>query len=74
MLPNQTLQQATRTAERFRAALEALVIRSEDHEIQVTASFGVAIHHNGATHNEVLRHADKALYAAKSRGRNCVVS
>ena len=74
LLPNQTLQQATRTAERFRAALETLVIRSEGHEIQVTASFGVAIHHNGATHNEVLRHADKALYAAKSRGRNCVVS
>ena len=74
LLPNQTLQQATHTAERFRAALEALVIRSEGNEIKITASFGVAIHRNGATHNEVLRHADKALYAAKSCGRNCVMS
>ena len=41
--------------------------------IRVTASFGLARHTNGETLEEVLQRADKALYTAKSSGRNCVV-
>ncbi len=41
--------------------------------IQVTASFGLARHFSGETLEEVIERADKALYAAKSSGRNCLV-
>ncbi len=41
--------------------------------IHVTASFGLARHVNGETLEDVIERADKALYTAKSSGRNCLV-
>jgi diguanylate cyclase (GGDEF)-like protein len=41
--------------------------------IHVTASFGLARHLSGETLEEVIERADKALYTAKSSGRNCLV-
>ncbi len=41
--------------------------------LQVTASFGLAQHESGESMEEVLERADKALYTAKSSGRNCLV-
>ncbi len=38
----------------------------------VTVSIGVAAHEPGETIDELLARADKALYAAKSSGRNCI--
>jgi diguanylate cyclase (GGDEF)-like protein len=41
------------------------------HEVQVTASIGIAlIPADGNTPDELLKHADTALYRAKERGRN----
>lgn len=39
----------------------------------LSASFGVASHRHGLSTEEVLRHADQALYRAKRAGRNRVV-
>ena len=40
------------------------------HEVQVSASIGVAMQATGATHLDMMRSADLALYAAKREGRN----
>ena len=40
--------------------------------VQVTVSIGVADHRAGDTPQAVIKAADKALYAAKDAGRNCV--
>jgi diguanylate cyclase (GGDEF)-like protein len=43
------------------------------HEIDVTASVGIAVFpDDGATPNEVLKHADMAMYRAKEQGRSLV--
>jgi diguanylate cyclase (GGDEF)-like protein len=61
-------------AERIRAAIEALDIRHRGlPEGCVTASIGVAIGRpRDETLEEILSHADTALYNAKGRGRNTV--
>ena len=42
--------------------------------IRVTASIGIAVApDNGVTADELMRHADIALYEAKGRGRDCAV-
>ena len=42
--------------------------------LQITASFGVATSVVGQGFEDVFRQADQALYLAKNRGRNCVVT
>lgn len=61
-------------ADRIRRCVEALVIRSRDAILRVTISAGVA-ELTGATRTppDLIRHADAALYQAKSQGRNQVV-
>jgi diguanylate cyclase (GGDEF)-like protein len=45
----------------------------EGREIAVTASFGVACSpHHGEGVEELLKHADEALYLSKERGRDRV--
>jgi diguanylate cyclase (GGDEF)-like protein len=41
--------------------------------VSVTVSVGIAGYRNGDTLDDVIRHADLAMYAAKSGGRNRVV-
>jgi diguanylate cyclase (GGDEF)-like protein/PAS domain S-box-containing protein len=61
---------AARGAERFRQAVASIKLP----KITVTASFGLSSTSMGAQNNqELLDQADKALYAAKRNGRNCVV-
>jgi diguanylate cyclase (GGDEF)-like protein len=70
-------QGALRIAEHARLAVEALDLRdSDDSADRLTLSVGVAttVPGNGATTEDLLRGADQALYEAKRRGRNCVVS
>ncbi|MCZ2497860.1 EAL domain-containing protein [Xylophilus sp. Kf1] len=43
-------------------------------QIQIGASLGVAVYpDDGSGHDDLLRHADLAMYAAKAQGRNSVV-
>ena len=63
-------------AERLRAAVEDTEVLSGGSKVQVTASFGIAVAEpKGDVTSAVMlvRRADKALYAAKRRGRNQVV-
>jgi diguanylate cyclase (GGDEF)-like protein/PAS domain S-box-containing protein len=58
-------------AERLNDALRQPLTLANGHEIRVAASIGVAIGH-GSTHaaDDLLRNADTAMYAVKSRGRD----
>ncbi len=58
-------------AERFRATMESIRFKQRE----VTLSLGVASFSNEiATLQELIEHADRALYAAKHEGRNRVVT
>jgi diguanylate cyclase len=68
VLPESNLGLALAQAEKIRGILER-----HDFEVgQVTASFGVACLHPDESLSDLIRRADLALYAAKSRGRNRV--
>ncbi len=59
--------------ERLRAAVEALAVQHEGQPVRLTVSAGIATRHAGeSTPAETIARADKALYAAKRQGRNCV--
>lgn len=64
---------AWEVAERMRATIEGKTIGVGEHLVHVTASFGVASYPETARlGDELFPAADKALYAAKREGRNCV--
>ncbi|MBF0330739.1 MAG: EAL domain-containing protein [Candidatus Omnitrophica bacterium] len=61
---------AQRTAERIREKFNAPRMVS-GHDLFITASVGIAIFpHDGESMEELLKHADTAMYAAKNSGRN----
>ncbi|MBJ7275176.1 EAL domain-containing protein [Marinobacter salarius] len=63
-------EDATSVAERILAAL-APCIELEAHTLNITGSIGISLYpYNGTTVDELLRHADVAMYAAKSKGGN----
>ena len=68
------LDQAVVAAERCRRAIERLSLRGPDGEdMQITASFGVApLFSYALSPDELIELADRALYNAKSSGRNRV--
>ncbi|MFP4364960.1 MAG: diguanylate cyclase [Spirochaetia bacterium] len=73
ILPNTTLNQAAQIAKRFREDLENMSIACREDTLTVTASMGVAQFKNDReSREEWISRADKALYTAKERGRNCV--
>jgi len=73
VLPGCSLAEAAEIAERARVALEERPIRHPDGEFKVTASFGVSCADAAdLTEDELLSTADKALFLAKSRGKNSV--
>jgi diguanylate cyclase (GGDEF)-like protein len=71
LLPATDRDQAATVAENLRKAIA--LIQIPDVERAITASFGVAVLPDDATEPDaLLRCADRALYVAKSRGRNRV--
>jgi diguanylate cyclase (GGDEF)-like protein len=75
ILPQTALVGAVELADRLRAAVGANRIWAGGNEIPVTISCGVACYPDGVLTKEALfAAADKALYEAKSAGRNCVRS
>ncbi len=68
LLPNTSIDAASRVAERIRKQVASKVIASN---IQITASLGLASWPaNGISANEVIKAADVALYNAKRSGGN----
>jgi diguanylate cyclase (GGDEF)-like protein len=64
--------EATQLAERILAKLEQPIDVGEP--VTVGASIGLAFNSNlGETADELIRDADKAMYRAKAKGKNCYV-
>ena len=73
LLPDTPLDGALVLAEKLRDEVARVDVPGVDRA--VTASFGVASFPDDAPDGEMLvRMADRALYSAKARGRNCVIS
>jgi diguanylate cyclase (GGDEF)-like protein len=74
VLPNTSLAGGEEVAERVRGELCSANIKDGIGDvIPVTASFGVATYGGGETLEQVIDRADRAMYLAKSGGRNRVV-
>lgn len=73
LLPQTSVAGAADLADRLRGAVESRPVKFKGEEIPVTASFGVASYPDAVRASDGLfRAADRALYEAKSAGRNCV--
>jgi diguanylate cyclase (GGDEF)-like protein len=75
IFPEQSLETGTLALERMRSGLEKLAIVHVDNALGVlTFSAGLAVLDVGHTRpaSDILTDADRALYQAKQRGRNCV--
>ena len=73
VLPGRNGAAARVVAETLRAAVEGLAIDWDGHTLHLTVSVGVATRLEQETQPaETIARADKALYAAKNDGRNCV--
>jgi two-component system cell cycle response regulator len=74
LLVERDLAHAFELAQELRSALADAPLMLDGSHINVTASFGVAQWQQGDSIDQLLRRADRALYRAKNRGRNCVIS
>src|SRR6185503_11774004 len=73
LLPETTVEQAYEKAESIRRTIEEteFTIPTNVSPIRVTMSFGIACRESfGQTMNEIIHHADSALYHSKLSGRN----
>jgi diguanylate cyclase (GGDEF)-like protein len=74
VLPGASREVAVALAERVRARLEKEGAIADGARVSMTVSAGVAVGEANKGFEEVLARADRALYAAKSGGRNRVVT
>jgi two-component system cell cycle response regulator len=73
-LTNSTMSGAAIFAERLRASIEALeVADGQGVRVPITASIGLAEYQSGDSLDSLVDRADRAMYIAKSSGRNRVV-
>ncbi|GLS04873.1 diguanylate cyclase [Chitiniphilus shinanonensis] len=73
LLPDASLADAIRVAERLRQTVAALQVPlPAGGTLAITISLGAAVHRHGLPLGELLDQADHALYAAKRAGRNRV--
>jgi len=73
VLPGRDGAEARAIGERMRTAVENVEVRHEGQRVRLTVSIGIATRQRGEdTPAAAIARADKALYAAKRQGRNCV--
>ncbi len=71
---NMTIEEAEIKAGKLRQKLQTITIKKDENLISTSVSIGIATYPiNGTSVNELISWADKALYAAKDKGRNQVV-
>jgi diguanylate cyclase (GGDEF)-like protein len=68
--PKTSRDEASALAQTMREAIARFAFTKVGHK---SASFGVALYQRGDTQESMTYRADKALYEAKAKGRNCVV-
>jgi diguanylate cyclase (GGDEF)-like protein len=75
LLPQTDLDGARKVAEKVRSELAGAPVETDVGPLTITMSAGVASHpRHGTSVDSLLRAADRALYAAKSAGKNRVVT
>ncbi|MDX2349452.1 MAG: GGDEF domain-containing protein [Porticoccus sp.] len=74
LLEGTDLKGAETLAEKIRQKIASTSVAASDNPIYVTMSLGVDAQHSEANLFATLGSADKAMYEAKRKGRNCVVS
>ncbi len=78
ILPETSTEDALVVSEKLRRAIEKSAFREQTEDYHVTASFGQVCSRPASdtefNKNTFISQADQALYAAKDKGRNCVIS
>ncbi|MDL2407233.1 PleD family two-component system response regulator [Rhizobium calliandrae] len=77
VMPDTSAEVSAAVAERLRAAVQTMpfTLRASGIALDVTASFGIASRlETVETPEQLMKHADRALYEAKNAGRNRVVA
>jgi diguanylate cyclase len=74
LLPDTSLEQANEAAEKLRRHIAKCHFHHKAEEVPVTISLGAASLHPGDPPEALFERADKALYLAKTRGRNLCCS
>jgi diguanylate cyclase len=74
LLPQTTLDIAAKVAERIRQAITRnnFDVGVSSERVAITFSMGVAAAGEGESPDDIIRHADEAVYRSKRSGRNCV--
>jgi diguanylate cyclase (GGDEF)-like protein len=75
VLPETEIAAAARIAERLRAAINNTEYHSENGELMGKVSLSIGVSSFSPTRqspHSIIETADRALYQAKTRGRNCV--
>jgi diguanylate cyclase (GGDEF)-like protein len=74
LLPETEADGAKALAENLRAAVAGMVVPIGQHQLRITASFGVAAFPQTHTADELMTAADLALYSAKRQGKDRVIA
>jgi diguanylate cyclase (GGDEF)-like protein len=72
LLPETTVDEAARTVERLREAVQSLHFAVQGQQVSVTISNGIAARQGLSTPEALIGAADTALYNAKNAGRSRV--
>jgi len=72
VLPETKPQEATRLIERILEDVTRAHLEYENKQIALSFSAGITEYYDGATLDELVRHADVALYESKAQGRSKV--
>lgn len=72
VMPDTTLESGRAASIRLNTAVRAAPCPSEPDAISYTVSIGMALRQPGEDADTLMRRADRALYDAKLKGRNCV--
>lgn len=74
LMPNTSLKNASKIAERIRKGVESAECNLNGKKIPVTVSIGASQFHKGEDLERFLVRVEKAMTSAKTAGRNCVVA